>query len=244
MSNEDRPMTLVEHLEDLRRAVAIAGSAWVATTTIAFIFNARILNVLLHPLMTILPSSNPFLHEAIFTSPTEGLTVPIKVSLAVGFILALPIIVWQTWTFISPGLRPAERRFAGPFIASSILLFACGAVFAYFAMPWGLGFLASFLNGNAIFFPDINSYLSFFVVLIIAFGITFELPVVIVLLGMLGIVSSRWLRQRRRAIWLAIVVLALLVTPGADPFTPTALAVPLLGLFELSVLVLNKVLKR
>jgi sec-independent protein translocase protein TatC len=111
-------------------------------------------------------------------------------------------------------------------------------------MPVGLNFLASFLNGNATYFPDINEYLSFFLLLILVFGITFELPVVVVLLGLLGIVSSRTLRKHRRAIWVVIIIVANLVTPGADPFTPLFLSVPLLALFEASILVLDKALKR
>ncbi len=111
-------------------------------------------------------------------------------------------------------------------------------------MPIGLNFLATFLGNSAVYLPDINSYLSFLVLLIVAFGVTFELPVVIVLLGMLGIVSSRMLRRKRKVIWVGIIIGALLVTPGADPYTPTALFIPLIAFFEASILVLAKVFKR
>ena len=158
--------------------------------------------------------------------------------------MALPIILWQVWTFVSPGLKPAERKFAWPFIVSALTLFAAGGAFAYFVMPIGLNFLAGFLGGNATFLPDLNSYLTFFTLLIVIFGATFELPIAIILLGMLGIVSSRFLRARRKGIWVGIIFVALVVTPGADPFTPTALFIPLIILFEASILVLDKVLKR
>jgi sec-independent protein translocase protein TatC len=95
-----------------------------------------------------------------------------------------------------------------------------------------------------VYLPDLQEYISFFALLIIAFGITFELPIVIVLLGLVGIVSSAWLRRRRKLAWVVIIVGAELVTPGADPFTPLFLALPLLGLFEGSILVLARVLKR
>ncbi len=181
---------------------------------------------------------------AIFTQPTEGLTIPIKISAIAGFIGALPIILWQVWAFVGPGLRPVERKFVGPFIASALLLFAGGASFAYFVMPIGLNFLATFLGNSAVYLPDINSYLSFLLLMIIAFGVTFELPVVVILLGVLGIVSSRLLRRKRKGIWVGIIAAALVVTPGADPYTPTALFIPLIVFFEASVLILAKVFKR
>jgi len=230
---DDRRMSVVEHLSDLRKVLMIAGGAWVGTTILAFIFNGRILDFLLRPLKAVLPKANHLLDTAIYTSPTEGLTVPLKVSAMAGFILALPIILWQIWEFVSPGLRPVERRFAGPFIVSALTLFAAGASFAYFVMPIGLNFLATFLAGNATYFPDINEYLSFFLLLI-----------VLVLLGVLGIVSSSWLRHRRKVAWVLIIFAALVVTPGADPFTPTALFIPLIVFFEASILILDKVLHK
>lgn len=241
----DRRLTVVEHLEELRRVLIVSVLAWLLATVGAFFFNGALLGVLLEPLRSILPRANRLLTTpAIITSPTEGLTIPVKVAGVAGFVISLPIILWQAWRFIAPGLRPVERRFAGPFIASSLALFAAGAAFAYFVMPIGLNFLATFLGANATYFPDLDEYLSFFLLLVMVFGITFELPVVIVLLGLLGIVSSRQLRARRRGIWVAIVFVALVVTPGADPFTPTALFVPLIALFEASVLVLDRICKR
>jgi len=243
-SEEEKRMTIVEHLEELRRVLIVSLVAWAATTIVAFVFNGRVLTILEHPLKDVLAKGNHLSPLPIVTSPTEPLTIPLKVSAAVGFIAALPIIVWQIWTFVAPGLRPVERRFAGPFIASCLALFAVGGTFAYFVMPIGLNWLAGFLGGNATFLPDLNAYLSFFTLLIVIFGVTFELPVVVVLLGMLGIVSSRRLRSWRKGIWVGIIFAAFVVTPGADHFTPTALLIPLIALFEASVLVLDKVLKR
>lgn len=244
VSADEKRMTIVEHLEELRRVLIVSLAAWAVTTTVAFIFNSRVLTILEHPIKDVLGTGNHLSRLPVVLSPTEPITIPLKVSAAVGFIAALPIILWQVWSFVAPGLRPVERRFAGPFIGSSLLLFAMGGAFAYFVMPIGLNWLAGFLNGNATFLPDLNAYLSFFTLLIVIFGVTFELPVVIVLLGMLGIVSSRKLRQWRKGIWVGIIFAAFIVTPGADPFTPTALLIPLIALFEASILVLDKVLKR
>jgi sec-independent protein translocase protein TatC len=238
-------MTVIQHLEELRRVLVISAVAWVVATILAFVFHAAIFEFLLHPLTSVLGRTNNHITStAIFTSPTEGLTIPIKISAIAGLVGALPVILWQVWTFVSPGLRPVEKKFVGPFVASAFLLFLGGAAFAYFVMPIGLSFLATFLGNSAVYLPDINSYLSFLLLLIIAFGVTFELPVVVILLGMLGIVSSTLLRRRRKGIWVGIVVASLLVTPGADPYTPTALFVPLIIFFEASILILDKALKR
>jgi len=237
-------MTVTEHLQELRRVLIICLATWFVATGVAFIFHAQLLTLLLRPLTTTLQGRNTLVHTAIFTSPFEGFSIPLKISAVGGVILSLPVIIWQVWTFVSPGLKPAERKFVGPFVLSSLLLFAAGAAFAYFVMPIGLGFLIGFLGSEVQFFPDINQYLDFFVLLILIFGITFELPVVIVLLGALRIVSSRWLKARRKGAWVIIILAAILITPGADPFTPTALAIPLLLLFELAILVVDKVLRR
>lgn len=244
VAGDERRMTIIEHLEELRRVLMISAIAWVVATVAAFIFHGAIFDFLLRPLTTVLGKTNHITSTAIFTSPTEGLTIPIKISAIVGFIGALPVVLWQVWGFVSPGLRPVEKKFVGPFIGSAVLLFTAGAAFAYFVMPIGLNFLATFLGNSAVYLPDINAYFSFLLLLIVAFGVTFELPVVIILLGVLGIVSSRLLRRKRKGIWVGIIAAALIVTPGADPYTPTALFIPLIIFFEASVLILDKVLKR
>jgi sec-independent protein translocase protein TatC len=243
-TDSDKRMTVVEHLTELRSVLIISLLTWAATTAAAFVFQSQVLHALERPLFEVLGKGSHLSQVPIVTSPTEPLTIPLKVSLAVGFVAALPVVLWQVWNFISPGLRPVERKFAGPFIATALLLFGAGGAFAYFVMPVGLNFLANFLGSNATFLPDLNAYLSFFTMLIVIFGLTFELPVVVVLLGVLGIVSSKKLRGWRKGIWVGIIIAAFVVTPGADPFTPTALLIPLIVLFEASVLVLDKVLKR
>jgi sec-independent protein translocase protein TatC len=240
--DDERRMTIVQHLEELRKVLIWVMGAWIIGTAIAFVFNGFFLGILLHPLHTVLANSHSIIpnDEAIITSPTEGLTVPLKISAVVGIVISLPITLWQIWNFVSPGLRPKERKFVGPFIASAIVLFAAGAAFAYFVMPLGL----NFLNGHAVYFPDINSYISFFLIVCFVFGITFEMPVVIVLLGLLGFVSSKKLKSWRKVSYVGIIAVALVITPGADPFTPTALAIPLLLLYEASIIVLQRIFRR
>jgi sec-independent protein translocase protein TatC len=111
-------------------------------------------------------------------------------------------------------------------------------------MPLGLSFLTNFLSGHAVYFPDINAYIGFFLIVCFIFGVTFELPVVLVLLGLLGFVSSKKLKGWRKVAYVGIIVAALVITPGADPFTPTALAIPLILLYEASIIVLQRIFRR
>jgi len=241
----DEEMSLTEHLEDLRRVLIIAGGSWFAVALLLFVvLRHQLLAVVIAPINGVLAHGGHLIRTTVVTSITETLTIPLEVCAVAAFALTLPVILWQVWSFVSPGLRPVERRFAGPFMASALVLFAVGAAFAYFIMPVGLTFLANFLGSDVTFLPDLGSYLSFFLILVLVFGVAFELPVVVVLLALLGIVSSRSLRQRRKAILFGIILASLVITPGGDPFTPTALAIPLIVLFEASVLVVDKVLKR
>jgi sec-independent protein translocase protein TatC len=241
---DQRRVTVEQHLQDLRRALIVSLIAWGVGTGMSAVFTQRIIGALIYPLHSVLIHHNRLISMPIITSPTELFTIPLKVAMVSGVVISLPVILWQIWTFLSPGLRPAERRFALPFIVSGLVLFGAGACLGYFLMPIWLNLLLTFVGSNATYFPDLNQYLSFLLNVIVGFGVTFELPVVIVLLGLVGIVSSSWLRRRRKIVWVVIIVGAELVTPGADPFSPLLLAVPLLGLFELSVLVLARGLKR
>ena len=241
---EVRRMTVVEHLQELRGVLIVSVIAWALATAVASVFNHELVSILEYPLIGVLAKHNHLIAKPIITSPTELVTIPVKVAVVGGLILSLPVILWQLWTFVSPGLRTVERRFALPFILSALILFAAGACLAYFLMPIWLNLLTSIVGNNAIFFPDLNQYLSFLILVIVAFGVTFELPIVIVLLGMLGIVSSSWLKRRRKLVWVVLIIGAELVTPGVDPVTPLFLAIPLIGLFELSILVLAKPLHR
>ena len=243
--DDDRQMTLVEHLTELRRVLIVCLVAWGLATALAFLFNHAIIKILERPLLLALGHAHsPFGSHVVYTGPIEGLSIPFKVAGLAGIVLALPVILWQLWTFIAPALRRRERRLVGPFIGSSAVLFAVGAAFAYFVMPIGLTFLATFLGGDAVYLPDLNSYLTFFGLLIVIFGVTFELPVVLCLLGAVGIISSLQLRRWRRAAIFIIVAVALVITPGADPFTPTLLSVPLILLYEGSILIIRLVFHR
>jgi len=241
---DERRMTVTEHLHELRRVLIVSLIAWMAATVVAAIFNHLIISILEYPLTNLLATHNHLISKPIITSPTELISIPIEVAVVGGLVLSLPVVLWQLWSFVSPGLRPVERRFALPFLLSALLLFAAGGCIAYFLMPVWLNLLTSIVGNNAIYFPELSQYLSFLALVVIAFGVTFELPVVLVLLGLLGVVSSSWLRRHRRGVWIAIILGAELVTPGVDPVTPLFLAIPLLALFEGSIIAVRIVEKK
>ncbi len=242
---EDRELTLVEHLEELRRAIIICLIAWAATTVVAFIFNQRLIAILERPLhLALAHTHSPFGQRVVVTSPIQGLAIPFEVAAVAGAILALPVVVWQSWRFIAPGLRATERRLAFPFVFGTLFFFALGGLFAYFVIPIGLAFLATFLGSNAVYLPDLGAYLSFLALVVLVFGVTFEMPVALCLLGAAGIVSSQQLRRWRKVAVFVIVFVALVVTPGADPFTPTFLSIALIVFYEGSILFIRHVLHR
>ncbi len=237
-------MTLMEHLEELRRVVLICLVAWGGCTALAFVFNHQLIWVLERPLhLALVHTHSPFGQRVVVTSPIEGLSIPFKVAAAAGIVLSLPITTWQAWTFVRPGLKRAERHLAFPFIFATLFFFALGGVFAYFILPIGLSFLATFLGANAVYLPDLSAYLSFLALVILVFGVTFEMPVVLCTLGAMRILSSRKLRSWRKAAYFIIVAVALIVTPGADPFTPTFLSIALIVLYEASIQVVARIFR-
>ena len=143
------------------------------------------------------------------------------------------------WTFVASGLHRNERRFALGFVSSAVILFAIGIGFAFFAMPIALRFLIGFGTTDIQYFPLASSYINFVLILIAIFGVTFELPLAMTMLGLAGIVSARTLSRQRFKFWIGIFAGAAMVTPGVDPVTPTLLALPLIILFEISILVIR-----
>ncbi|MGH7609102.1 MAG: twin-arginine translocase subunit TatC [Candidatus Dormibacteria bacterium] len=246
LEDDARVMTVVEHLEDLRRVLLICLIAWAGATALAFAFNHELIHELERPLQLALShrAYSPFGNRLIVTSPIEGLTIPMKVAAAAGIVISFPVVAWQAWRFVAPGLQRRERRLVGPFLFCSLLCFAMGSAFAYFIMPVGLSFLSTFLGSNAVYLPDLGAYLTFFVLIIAIFGVAFEMPVVLCLLGAIGVLSSQQLRNFRLKAYFVIVGVSLVITPGADPFTPTFLSVALILLYEMSVLIVRDLIHR
>ena len=227
-------MTVVEHLEELRRVLIISLIAWGVATIVGFFLADFVIRVLMVPVKEVIGANHPLY----FFRPVDKFLLYFKVGIFTGLVLASPVIFWQAWTFVAPGLRRNERRFAVGFVLTACLLFVLGIAFAFFAMPIALRFLTGFGTSEIVYFPLASSYINFVLLLIAIFGITFELPLAMTMLGLAGIVSTKFLRRHRLKFWLGIFAGSMLITPGADPFTPMLLMIPLILLFEASILVI------
>lgn len=227
---EDERMSVIEHLEALRRALIISLIAW-GIATIAAIFIA-------HYVITFLVDRSGVGH-GIYLAPGGGVLLQLKVAMYIGIVLASPVVIQQIWWFVSPGLHPHERRFVLPLVLATIVFFAMGVATAMFALPLYIHVLNSLTPSEVTYLPDINELVGFVLIMVIGFGLVFELPVVLFVLGMLRIVSSRWLYQRRPYWFLGLGILANFLTPGVDPMTPMIMFVPLYIFFEGTALLLK-----
>jgi sec-independent protein translocase protein TatC len=237
-------MTVVEHLDELRRrlfiaiaAVGVAGiAAWFLYDPVyKFLTNPYCAFMVRHPDLAQNPAKPC---DLVYLSIPEPFLVKIKTVGALALVIALPVVLFQLWRFITPGLTARERRYAIPFVAASLCLFALGAVFALWTLPKALAFLLGFAGTTRVAAVlTMGKYLSFVTLIILAFGASFEFPVVLVSLTMVGVVSSRQLRDWRRWALLVIAVFAAVITPSQDWFTMTAMMVPLILFYELSILI-------
>ncbi|GAC1335640.1 MAG: twin-arginine translocase subunit TatC [Candidatus Dormibacteria bacterium] len=232
-----KKMTLVEHLEELRRTLMISMGAWGLATIVGVAMSGFVLELIIRPLA--------YLHQPLhYFTPMGYFSIHLKVGAVVGLALALPIIAWQTWRFVSPGLRPAERRFARPLLITSLGLFTAGAALAYFFLYIAIRMIGLVSHdGSLTFFPEANAYISFVLLLMVAFGVTFEFPVALVLLSMARMIDSARLKRSRKGAYFAIAAVGYVVTPGVDPVTPIALVTPLILLYEAAVVVIGRIEK-
>lgn len=227
---DDTRMSVIEHLEALRRALIIALVAWALATVLAWFFSSQAFDWLVH---------RANIGQAVCLTPTCGFMLRLKVALYLGIVISAPVIFWQLWWFVSPGLHPHERRLVLPLVVATSAFFLMGVGFALFALPLMMRVLLGFLPSAVGYLPNADDLLGFVLAIVLAFGIVFELPVVLWTLGMLRIISSRWL-YRHRAYWvIALGLLANVMTPGADPFTPLIVFIPLYIFWEGTALLLK-----
>ena len=238
-------MTVMEHLGELRTRLIISAAAFVAAAIGVFVVYEPILEMLRNPLCSLDPDLLGELGCKLQTfKPTEGLVIRLKIASMGGMIVASPVWLYQVWAFVTPGLTMREKRYAAPFIFSAIFLFAAGTAFAYYMLPNALRFLVT-IAGDSI---DVNfraeEYLNFVGLILIAFGVTFQLPLLLFFLGLANVVKVEQLRRYRRYAIVGIALIGALVTPTQDPFTMMALALPLYALYELVIVLLAAVKRR
>ncbi|MGH9102884.1 MAG: twin-arginine translocase subunit TatC [Acidimicrobiales bacterium] len=228
-------MTLIEHLGELRRRLIIAILALLVGGVVAFALYNPILAFLRHPYCELVPKGHSC--TLLATSVTDGLSLRFKVAVYGGGFLGSPVIFWQLWRFVTPGLRASEKRYAIPFIAASVVLFSAGAGIAYLVFVHALQFLRAVGGPSLTYFYTAPSYLNFILLLMAAFGAAFEFPVVLVGLQLAHVVTpARLAKWRRWAIVIIFAVVALLI-PSGDPFSMLAMAIPLVLFYEGAIIV-------
>lgn len=230
-------MTLIEHLQELRSRLIRVLLAFTVAGVAAWFFYDQILTFLIGPLAR-LPEASELIENGhlIVTAPQESFFIRLKVTAFTGLLISMPVIFWQMWRFVAPGLYGNEKRYALPFVLVSSVLFLAGAALAFAILPQALRILAGFGGEEIVLVPRASEYLSFLLLLVVAFGATFELPLLLISLTLVGVISSRSLRRGRRIAWLLILVAAAILTPTPDPINQLILAVPLALLYEGTVL--------
>ncbi|MBI4823192.1 MAG: twin-arginine translocase subunit TatC [Nitrospirae bacterium] len=247
MTNEK--MSFTGHLTELRKRLIVSIAALIVGFSVSFNFSEDIFRFLMIPMEkdVLFKFSYPFVSFAdrsgapirlVFLAPAEAFWMHLKISLTTGIFLSAPVILYQVWRFISPGLFLKEKKYAVPFMLSATVLFLLGGIFCFFiVLPFALKFLLTYKTSDFLPMISIGNYIDFCLKFILAFGIVFELPVVIVFLTRMGIVSPQTLAKNRKYAVLIAFVLAAILTPTPDAFNQTLMAVPIIFLYEGGILV-------
>jgi len=235
-------MPFLDHLEELRwriiysllaLGVAVGLGFWLAVQYDA-------VGLLARPILPLIPQ-----HKLAFLHPSEGFTVILDTAMTFGFVLASPVIIYQVWAFLAPALKKHERRVGLGVLFSGLVLFVSGAALAYFVVvPLALPWLFGFAGPSLVPLITAEDYFSFIFAMVLTFGVSFELPIVILALAALGIVTPMFLTKYRRHAIVLIVIVGAFLTPGDMVWTTIALSVPLYGLYELSVLAAYVIYRR
>ena len=235
MTEKEAKMHFLDHIQELRKRIFYS----LITMAIFFIpcyaFSKEIFNFLMTPVVTNLPEGS----SLIFIRPAEGFFTYLKVSFFAAFFLAFPVILYQIWSFISPALYKNEKKIVIPFIIFGTLFFLFGALFCfYIAAPQGFRFLLGQYSTEFIkAFPTIKEALSFLMSLMIGFGIVFEFPLIIFVLSRIGLVTSSWLRSKRKYAILLSTILAAAITPTTDAISMMFMLIPLFIFYEVGIVV-------
>jgi sec-independent protein translocase protein TatC len=222
----EKIMTLVDHLGELRMRIFIALLAVGIGTAVGFFLAPDVIRIL----------KAPYAQPLIFTSPGGAFFLQLKIALMIGLALASPVVLYELWAFISPGLTRRERRAARPWIPLAVLFLVLGVAVGYLILPYTIAFLISWqIPGVIEPLLTAEAYFGFVTTMFLAFGLVMQFPIVIVLLSKVGIISVERLRRSRRYVFVGIFVVAVVVTPGGDPISPTIMALVMYPLYELTI---------
>jgi sec-independent protein translocase protein TatC len=232
----DGRMPLLEHLYELRDRIIKVAAAIAVGAVVAWLFYPQLFDLLLDPYCDLQGASVDDC-TLLQTEPLEGFSVRLKIAGYGGIALAMPVILWQIWRFITPGLYPHEKKYAVPFVVSALLLFVLGAGLAYYTLPKALEFLTD-IGGEGLeerFRPA--PYFSLITYMMLAFGVGFEFPIVLVFLQLAGVVTAQNLRDIRRYAVVGIVILVAVITPSGDPYSLAILSIPMYLFYEGSIVI-------
>lgn len=239
-------MTLFEHLAELRNRLLVSVVAVVAGGVAVWFLYDHLVHFMLQPYRDYArhhPGRSPSGGDLVATGPLEGFTTRLKVSLYGGLALATPVVFWELWRFITPGLYKNEKRYVLPFVSAAVGLFAAGVTTSVLVFPKAIDWLITVSGTGVVPFFSPSKYFTLYVTMCVVFGAVFMYPLVLVFLEITGAVpSSTWRRWRRPAI-VVIALVAAVITPSSDPFSFLAMCVPMLVLYELAILV-GRLLKK
>ena len=233
-------MTVVEHLSELRRRIIVCMIAITIAAIVVYIFSLDIIRFLIEYYEDATDGQRDAL---IFTGPLDAFATRLKVATYGGFALALPVWLFQMWRFVTPGLNPKEKRYAIPFVLTSVLLFSLGGLVAMLTLPKALDFLLNIGGSELEPLLTADKYLSLVSLMIIAFGIAFEFPVVLTFLLLARVISVAQLRRWRRAAIVLITIFAAVITPSQDPYSLLLMMVPMYLFYEVCIII-GRMLKR
>lgn len=247
---DTKVMGFMDHLGDLRKKITVSLIAVCVMFIVSFSYSEQILKFLMFPLRYKLDFSVRqmymyFVYEdklpntkLVFLSPTEGFWMNMKIALVAALILSLPVIFQQLWSFVSPGLHSKEKKYVVPFVFIATLLFLIGAAFCfYIVLPFAMGFLLTYKVGEFMMpMLSVGQYVDFCLKFVLAFGVVFELPIIIVFLTRMGLVTPQTLAYYRRYSILGAFIIAAILTPTPDVFNQTLMAVPMIILYEVGII--------
>jgi sec-independent protein translocase protein TatC len=234
-------MSVIEHLRELRRRLIVMVLIISAGAVIGYVFYPQILHVLSRPYCSVpyqrrFPGTSTSKCDLVYTGVLDGFTTRLKVAFIAGAALTAPFWLYQVWAFITPGLRKNERRYTVVFVLASTVLFLLGAGLAFVVLSKGLQVLIGSAGEGTQALLTANSYLGFVTLMLLVFGAAFELPLLVIMANLVGVLSGKLLKKSQRIGIFLIFVFAAIATPSTDPFTMCAMAVPMCILFEGSVL--------
>jgi sec-independent protein translocase protein TatC len=237
---KDEKLPFLAHLTELRNRLLVAVVAFGIGLVFTYTYKEQIFAILMHPFVTIMPKGSSF----IFTSVTEAFMAYFKLSLVAAVFVSSPVILYELWMFVSPGLYEKEKRYVFPFITFGSALFAAGILFCYFfVMPFLFRFFVGFGSDFVVPMPSLKEYIGLAIRLLVMFGLMFEMPLLVYYLAKIGVIKYDTLARKRRYAILGIFVVSAVITPP-DVASQMLMVVPLYGLYEVSVIIARFVGKK